>query len=223
MHPVSSHRKILRHHGPQVGSDDSTVFWFCRLLHRREGSQHDYADRRMPAYWCNSSYCCCRSCHPGGNIAKETSRHRKCVSICRCWSRWIVSGTLRAPSPSHLLTLLSSGAGLGGSYLTSLSVGGWRYIFWIQSAFHGAAFVGFLFFYWPSRRSDYPKMNVKEWLWLCDPIGSFLFITGSTLTLIPLNWAGGKYQWHDPRVYGMLTVGVITLIAFLLYGKQHLR
>jgi hypothetical protein len=90
----------------------------------------------------------------------------------------------------------------------------------MQAAFHGATSVGLLAFYWPKKRSDFPKMSLKELAWACDPIGSTLFICSATLMLLGLDWAGGAYPWSDPHVAAPLGIGLGLLVLFCLYGKK---
>ncbi|KAF2182867.1 MFS general substrate transporter [Zopfia rhizophila CBS 207.26] len=110
---------------------------------------------------------------------------------------------------------LAGGVGAGG--VTNANKGGWRSIFWMQAAFHGATSLSLLAFYWPKRRSDYPKMRFMEYVWACDPIGSVLFICSATLMLLALNWAGGDYPWSDAHVAAPLTIGLVLLAAFCVY------
>lgn len=37
--------------------------------------------------------------------------------------------------------------------------------------------------------------------------------------LLALDWAGGVYLWKDAHVVAPLTVGLVTLVAFAIYGK----
>jgi hypothetical protein len=62
-------------------------------------------------------------------------------------------------------------------------------------------------------------MSWKKVIWACDPIGSLLFIVATTLTLLALDWAGGVYPWHDKHVVVPLTIGLVSLVAFAVYGK----
>jgi hypothetical protein len=62
-------------------------------------------------------------------------------------------------------------------------------------------------------------MLIKEYIWSCDPIGSFFFITSATLMLLGLDWAGGAYQWHDIHVAVPLGIGCGFLVLFCLYGE----
>ena len=112
--------------------------------------------------------------------------------------------------------LLSAGS------LTNANTTGWRSIFWIQAAFHLFTSFGLLAFYWPPRRSDFPKMAMKAYVWACDPVGSLLFVSSATLMLLALDWVGGAYPWHDPHVAVPLSVGLGLLLAFCLYGKHSL-
>ncbi|KAF2688931.1 MFS general substrate transporter [Lentithecium fluviatile CBS 122367] len=107
--------------------------------------------------------------------------------------------------------------GLAAGGVANVSPSGWRNIFWIQAALHGTTSLGIFAFYWPKKRTDYPRMAFKDWAWACDPIGCFLFIVSATLMLLALNWAGGAYPWSNPHVYANLVVGVVLFIAFCLY------
>ena len=66
-------------------------------------------------------------------------------------------------------------------------------------------------------------MSLKEYFWTCDPIGSFLFIVGSTLTILSLNWSSGVYAWSDAHVAAPLTIGLVLIVAFGLYGTSFIR
>ncbi len=61
-------------------------------------------------------------------------------------------------------------------------------------------------------------MSLSETFWSLDPIGSFFFITSATLMLLALDWAGGSYAWSDPHVAAPLSIGLVLLVAFVLYG-----
>lgn len=87
----------------------------------------------------------------------------------------------------------------------------------MQAAFHLATAAGLLAFYWPKRRSDYPKLSMKELLWEIDPIGSVLFISSATLLLLALDWGGASYAWSNPHVAAPLAIGFGLLVTFALY------
>ncbi|KAK8070211.1 hypothetical protein PG994_006827 [Apiospora phragmitis] len=107
---------------------------------------------------------------------------------------------------------------LGSGAVTNISAGGWRYIFWMQAAFHGVTFLGLALLYWPAKNIEYPKMTIREYIWACDPIGSLLFVTSATLMLLALDWLGGAYAPSDPHVAAPLSIGLVCLVAFALYG-----
>lgn len=110
---------------------------------------------------------------------------------------------------------------LGAGAATNSNAGGWRIIFWIQAGFFAATVVGLFFFYHPKRESDFPKMSWKKVVWACDPIGSFLFIVSATLMLLALDWAGGVYAWGNAHVVAPLTIGLVALLGFALYGTYN--
>ncbi|KAK8044111.1 hypothetical protein PG993_004135 [Apiospora rasikravindrae] len=101
--------------------------------------------------------------------------------------------------------------------VTNVNAGGWRYIFWMQAAFHGITFLGLALLYWPSNTIEYPKMTFQEYVWACDPIGSLLFIISATLMLLALDWVGGAYAASDPHVAVPLSIGLVCMVAFGLY------
>ncbi|KAJ2896245.1 hypothetical protein MKZ38_005739 [Zalerion maritima] len=106
---------------------------------------------------------------------------------------------------------------LGGGAVTNVASDGWRWIFWMQAIFHGITSVGFFLFYWPRANTEYPNITLKEIVWICDPIGSVLFILGATLTLLAMDWASGTYDGSDPHIVAPLTIGLVILAAFCAY------
>lgn len=117
------------------------------------------------------------------------------------------------------LTPLSSIGHLGAGALTNRGIHGWRDIFWIQCAFYLISTLLMLGAYYPTRSSDYPRMKFSEYLWAADPIGSLCFMSGTTLTLLALDWTGGTYPWHDAHVGTPLGIGLGLLVVFCVYGK----
>ncbi|KAK4231005.1 major facilitator superfamily domain-containing protein [Podospora fimiseda] len=106
--------------------------------------------------------------------------------------------------------------GIGAGAVTNVNAGGWRYIFWMQAAFHGATSLGLFLFYWPAK-VERPKISARELIWSLDPVGSFLFITSSTLMLLGLDWAAGTYGWSDAHVVAPLCIGLVLFVSFALY------
>jgi hypothetical protein len=108
---------------------------------------------------------------------------------------------------------------LGAGAATNANPGGWRNIFWIQAGFFALTVLGLLAFYHPKKESDFPKMSLKKVLWACDPIGSLFFIVATTLTLLALDWGGAAYPWSDKHVVAPLTIGLVCLVLFAVYGQ----
>ncbi|XXG99574.1 Ubiquitin-conjugating enzyme E2 1 [Hypoxylon texense] len=106
---------------------------------------------------------------------------------------------------------------LGAGAVTNVNSGGWRYIFWMQAAFHAITAVGLFCFYWPPKHTEYPKMSIRDYIWACDPIGSALFVGGATLMLLALDWAGGAYAWSNPHVAVPLSLGLVMIVGFAIY------
>ncbi|TRX93677.1 hypothetical protein FHL15_005353 [Xylaria flabelliformis] len=107
---------------------------------------------------------------------------------------------------------------LGAGAVTNVSASGWRYIFWIQAAFHGITSLGLLLFYFPPKQDLMKsKMSIRDYIWACDPVGSALFISSATLLLLALDWAGGAYGWSDAHVAVPLSLGLVLLVGFASY------
>ena len=106
---------------------------------------------------------------------------------------------------------------MGAGAVTNVNADGWRYIFWMQAAFHGATALGLYAFYWP-QKVERPKFTMREIFWSIDPVGSFLFVTGATLVLLAMDWAAGAYHWSDAHVAAPLGVGLALFVLFGLYG-----
>ena len=120
---------------------------------------------------------------------------------------------------SHDNKLIRSSVGsLGAGSLTNNGTEGWRNVFWVQAALHAALVLMLLFGYFPPKRSDYPKMRPLEYIWSLDPIGCLLFVSGSTLVILALDWTGGTYPWADAHVDAPLAIGLVLLIGFGIYG-----
>lgn len=64
-------------------------------------------------------------------------------------------------------------------------------------------------------------MSVKKIIWAIDPIGSVTFVVSATLMLLSLDWAGGAYTWSNAHVAAPLSIGLVFLVVFCLYGMQR--
>ncbi|KAL1862691.1 hypothetical protein VTK73DRAFT_6694 [Phialemonium thermophilum] len=127
--------------------------------------------------------------------------------------------------PLKYRTVANGSAFLGGAFGGLLGAGAltnqgptkWRDIYWLQAGFHFSAAFLMLIGYFPRRRSDYQRLSFKEYVWLCDPVGSVLFVAGATLVLMSLDWAPDTYAYSDPHVAASLAVGLALLVGFGLY------
>lgn len=96
-------------------------------------------------------------------------------------------------------------------------------MFWLQAALHGCVSISLFLFYWPNKERNFPRMNIKETIWACDPIGSLLYISGSTLCLMALAWSSGTYKWDDTHVAVPLAIGLLLLLLFGFYREWKLH
>lgn len=117
-----------------------------------------------------------------------------------------------------LANFSGSAAGLvAGAFCRS--PGGWRNMFWVQAALQILVSACFFIFYWPPNSTrEFPKMNISQIIWACDPIGSTLYIGGATSVLMALNWASGLYPWSNTHVLVPLAIGLFCLALFGVYG-----
>ncbi|KAJ7598410.1 iron permease [Mycena floridula] len=63
----------------------------------------------------------------------------------------------------------------------------------------------------------HPAGSLKEKIIRVDWIGNAIVIAGTTLTYIGLAWGGFTYPWSSVKVLVPLVLGIILLVAFLLY------
>jgi hypothetical protein len=49
-----------------------------------------------------------------------------------------------------------------------------------------------------------------------------LYAIGVVGIMLSLGWGGGTYAWASGQVIGLLVVGVLAIIAFILYGRPVL-
>lgn len=186
-------------------------------MHLRQVIKHKHVD-----WWqCHDRSCAFDAlyspCNPIGSLAFEVPYHLRRICVSRWCHWWTVSfsRSLKAVSDCNSVGGLSAGA------LTNRSVSGWRDTFWIQAALHISTSILFFIAYFPPRRSDYQRLSIKEYLWLLDPVGSFLFVVGATLVLLALDWAPDTYEYNNPHVAVNLALGLALLVAFCLYGMTN--
>lgn len=98
---------------------------------------------------------------------------------------------------------------------------GWRIIFWIQAGLYALTSIGLILFYHPPKQhSELANMSWKQIIWNIDPIGSLLFMTGTTLIMLALDWAGGVHPWSNAHVAAPPAIGLALLVCFGIYGIE---
>ncbi|CAM1503636.1 Fc.00g012270.m01.CDS01 [Cosmosporella sp. VM-42] len=101
---------------------------------------------------------------------------------------------------------------------------GWRKYYWIQMALWGATAVCITVGYRPPKRHTlYDNLSLVQKLMALDLVGVGLFASGLTLFLVGLNLGGGLFAWTNAKVLATLIVGIVTLIAFILYEWKGTR
>jgi MFS family permease len=79
-------------------------------------------------------------------------------------------------------------------------------------------------FYHPPPRVNSAGMSRKEVLAQIDYVGGLLSVSGMLLFMMGMQWGGYQYKWSSAHVLAPLILGVVLLIAFVLweaYGAKH--
>ncbi|KAK9435055.1 siderophore iron transporter [Metarhizium brunneum] len=111
-----------------------------------------------------------------------------------------------------------SGPLIMGALSRSDPMNGWRNYYWMQMAMWGLTAVSILIGYRPRKRyTVYNEMSLSQKIKALDLIGVGLFASGLTLFLVGLNLGGGQFAWTDKKVLATLIIGLVTLLAFIVY------
>lgn len=93
----------------------------------------------------------------------------------------------------------------------------WRWIGWINLPFLGVG-ASLLFFFLKLRpvadRSFAKKLDRLDW------IGMFLFVSGMTIFLLPLSWAGSLFPWASWQTLVPMLLGLAVLVVFGFYEAK---
>lgn len=205
----------------KVSGINTAIDRLCRACHFSESNVNEYAYRRRNLDWGRPEHHCHRQAIPSEVLPlKYRALANGFAFLGDAVGGLEVNKYMEKLLWPLLITSSYSVGILGWGGVANASPSGWRDIFWMQAAFHLATFLGLILFYHPTRRSDYPKMSLKGYVWACDPIRSLLFITACTLLLLALDWAGGAYYWSDPHVAAPLGIGFGFLALFCGYGEH---
>ncbi|KAI9709983.1 MAG: hypothetical protein M1820_003061 [Bogoriella megaspora] len=93
----------------------------------------------------------------------------------------------------------------------------WRYVGLWCALWALVGLVMVVFFYFPPPRVNSQGLTRKEVLAQIDYIGGFLSIAGMLLFMMGLQWAGYQYSWDSPHVLATLILGVVFLVAFIVW------
>ena len=82
----------------------------------------------------------------------------------------------------------------------------------------GASAVGIFVGYRPPKRhTRFDHLSFWHKVARLDILGSFLLTLGLTLLLTGLNLGGGLFAWANVRTLTTLIIGIVALIAFVVY------
>ncbi|KAF2257920.1 putative MFS drug transporter [Lojkania enalia] len=105
------------------------------------------------------------------------------------------------------------GNGIGPIIGGELVKSSWRWIFRLNMPLTAISVLGVLF-YMPLKRVE---GSWKRKVAAVDFLGAFLALSGSTLIVLALTWAGGEKLWSSTAVIASLVVGFIVCVAFVLW------
>ncbi|CAK7200126.1 hypothetical protein SEUCBS139899_002816 [Sporothrix eucalyptigena] len=97
----------------------------------------------------------------------------------------------------------------------------WRGVYWLILGGEAAALACWTLFYFPP---SFNKMHAGEahatktyWIQHFDYVGMVLFSGGFVVFLLGLSWGGTVYPWKSAGTIASIVVGVVVLIAFVLW------
>lgn len=98
---------------------------------------------------------------------------------------------------------------------------GWRGLYWFLLAINGVALICWTLFYFPpsfdKKHRGEENATVGYWVRNFDYVGTFLFAGGFVAFLLGLSWGGAVYPWNHAGPIAGITIGGVTLIAFVLW------
>ena len=102
---------------------------------------------------------------------------------------------------------------LGGALTDRVT---WRWCFWINLPFGGAAIaVVSIFFKNPARKHTH--MTFRQKIAEVDLVGAFLLICAIVCLLLALQWGGSTYPWKNSKVWGCILGFGLILVVFLVH------
>ncbi|KAK3615604.1 hypothetical protein LTR56_026492 [Elasticomyces elasticus] len=106
---------------------------------------------------------------------------------------------------------------LMGGALVRHSPQGFRVYFYITAGLYGTIGLVVAWLYQPPPRPAQVELSHRQKLTALDWYGYALFVPGLILFSYALTSSSGVYRWSSPNIIGPLVVGVVLLLAFILY------
>jgi MFS family permease len=129
----------------------------------------------------------------------------------------------RRPMYISMVTSLDGAASVAGPLLGGVFTDSrlsWRFCFWINLPIGFIAFIVLLCSLPdPPRLAPGKIVSTLRRLAQVDWLSLVLLLSGFSLLLLALEWAGPVYAWSDPRVYGCIAGGSVALVLY--FGYQY--
>jgi MFS family permease len=100
---------------------------------------------------------------------------------------------------------------LGGAFTDRAT---WRWCFWINLPFGGAALLAVGFFFKPPQRKS-TGLTLKQKILEIDLLGALFLICSIVSLLLALQWGGSTYKWSDSKIWGCLLGFGLMIIVFV--------
>ncbi|KAJ7723104.1 iron permease [Mycena maculata] len=107
----------------------------------------------------------------------------------------------------------SFASGIGPPIGGALASTNWRWLFFLNLPLSGIAFVLVSIFL----RVKTPPGSISEKVSRVDWAGNGLGVSGITLAILGLTWAGVAFPWGSAHVLAPLIIGLVLILVFLLY------
>ncbi|KAI5922121.1 major facilitator superfamily domain-containing protein [Camillea tinctor] len=110
-----------------------------------------------------------------------------------------------------ILSLLVSGA------FSTMSVDGWRWVYYFNAIFFGLSGLFILFLFQPPANPLLREKSTFEILRTIDFVGIVCLLCAVVGLVMGLVWGGRDYAWNSSRVISFITAGIALLIGFCIY------
>ncbi|KAF2119628.1 fungal trichothecene efflux pump [Lophiotrema nucula] len=96
---------------------------------------------------------------------------------------------------------------------------GWRGCYYVLIGINTASFLCWFFFYHPPtfRMKHGQNASLLKYVKQFDYVGTALYTGGLLIFMMGLSWGGSVYPWASSYVIATIVVGIVSLVAFVLY------